>query len=47
MLNNLNKRIRQKMDSDWFSHLRDSLYKPIEKESRSYNKSKLKVIQSN
>ena len=47
MLNNLNKRIRQKMDSDWFSHLRDSLYKPIEKESRSYNKSKLSAIQSN
>ena len=41
MLNHLNKRIHEKMDSDWFLQLRDSVYRPIEKESRCYNKSKV------
>ncbi len=29
VLNNINKHIRMKMDSDWFTSLKDSLYKPV------------------
>jgi hypothetical protein len=39
VLNNINRHIKEKLDSNWFTSLQQSLYKPIEKESRSYNKS--------
>jgi len=29
VLNNINKHIKQKLDSDWFTSLKNSLYKPI------------------
>lgn len=41
VLNNINRHIKEKLDSNWFTSLQQSLYKPIEKESRSYNKIKL------
>jgi hypothetical protein len=40
VLNNLNRHLKQKLEGEWFSSLKDSLYRPIEKESRVYNKSK-------
>jgi len=46
VLNNINKHIKQKLDSDWFTSLKNSLYKPIEKQSRTYNKSIFYSIQS-
>ena len=39
VLNNINSHIRKKLDSNWFTTLKQSLYKPIEKESHTYNKS--------
>jgi hypothetical protein len=39
VLNNINRHIKSKLESNWFTSLRDSLYKPVEKESRFYNKS--------
>jgi hypothetical protein len=47
VLNNINKHIKQKLDSDWFTSLKNSLYKPIEKQSRTYNKSTFSSTQSN
>lgn len=29
MLNNINRHIRKKLDSEWFTNLKQSLYKPI------------------
>lgn len=40
VLNNINTHIKQKLESNWFTALKHSLYKPIEKESRTYNKSR-------
>jgi hypothetical protein len=31
VLNNINSHIRQKLESNWFTTLKQSLYKPIEK----------------
>lgn len=31
VLNNINRHIKKKLESDWFTNLRHSLYKPIEK----------------
>ncbi len=45
VLNNINRHIKQKLESNWFTSLHQSLYKPIEKESRSYNKSSSGFIQ--
>ena len=47
VLNNINRHIKRKFESEWFTSLRDSLYKPVEKESRFYNKSTLVATQSN
>lgn len=38
VLNNINKHIKMKLESDWFTSLKDSLYKPAEKESKCYSK---------
>lgn len=44
VLNNINTHIKQKLESNWFTALKHSLYKPIEKESRTYNKSNSLLI---
>ena len=46
VLNNINRHIKSKLESNWFTSLRDSLYKPVEKESRLFSKSNSHPIPS-
>ena len=47
VLNNINRHIKEKLESNWFTNLKNSLYKPIEKESKNYNKSTSVLMQLN
>jgi hypothetical protein len=39
VLNNINNRIKQKLESNWFTTLKDTLYSPVEKNNQNFSKS--------